>query len=421
MTSGERTRLPRAFPWLVVAGVLVASLSLRAPLLAISPVLRDIVGDLGIDSTSGSMLTTVAVAMFAIATPAAALVVRRAGPELAVLVCLGGIVIGTAVRALPSFGAMLAGMAVIGVAITVGNVVMPVIIRRDVPDRHVPTVTAGYAAVMNAGSLLVTLATVPIADATGWPLALVLWGWISIAGIVLWGVHMWRDRVAGESWSERFSGSAPERGGTDGATASIAMTGPVPVISRRGAVRNPVVWLLPVTFACQSAGYYALSTWLPAIAVDLTGSNPTRAGVLASLFQGTAILGAFLVPLLARFFPVVVPALTVGAGWIVLSLGLLFAPGLYILWAAIGGVAQAGGFVVIFTVLVRAVRSDTEAATASAVVQGLAYVAGTAGAPLAALLHDATGTWTASLVFTLSLAVLFTVALLAALVALRRR
>lgn len=419
MTPGDRVRPSRAFPWLVVLGVLVASLSLRAPILAISPVLRDIVDDLGIDSTAGSMLTTVAVAMFAVATPAAALVVRRAGPELAVLVCLGGVVAGTAVRALPGFAAMLVGMAVIGIAITVGNVVMPVIIRRDVPDRHVPTVTAAYAAVMNAGSLLVTLATVPIAEATGWSLALVLWGWITVAGIVLWVVHMRRDRVAGESWGERYSG--PPGGGTDGATASISMTGPVPVISRRGAVRNPVVWLLTVTFACQSAGYYALSTWLPAIAVDLTGSDPARAGALASLFQGTAILGAFLVPLLARFFPVVVPALTVGAGWIILSLGLLFAPDLYILWAAIGGVAQAGGFVVIFTVLVRAVRSDSEAATASAVVQGLAYVAGTAGAPLAAFLHDASGGWTASLVFTLSLAVVFTVALLAALLVLRRR
>ena len=418
--TGAAPALRRPFPWLVVAGVLIAALSLRAPVLAISPVLRDIVADLGIDATSGSMLMTVAVAMFAIATPAASLVVRRAGPEIAVLVCLVGVVIGTLVRAAPNFTAMLIGTAIMGATITIGNVVIPVIIRRDVPDRSVPTVTAAYAAMMNLGSLLVTLATVPIADRTGWPLALVAWSFLTIAGIVLWGVHLVRDRLPGVSWVEQ--GTRSSQTASRGTEESIAMTGPVPVVGRnRGALRNPVVWLLTATFAGQSAGYYALSTWLPSIAADLTGAQPTAAGALASMFQATAIAGAFLVPLLARFFPIVVPAMTVAVGWIVLSVGLLVAPELYVLWASIGGVAQAGGFVVVFTVLVRSVRSDAEAATASATVQGIAYVAGTLGAPIAASLHDATGTWTATLLFTLGLAVLFTVSLAAALIALRRR
>lgn len=410
----------RAFPWLVVSAVLLVSLSLRAPVLAISPVLRDIVSDLAVTATAGSMLTTVAVAMFAIATPVASLVVRRAGPELAVLVCLVGIVVGTLIRAIPTFPAMLVGMAVIGITITVGNVAIPVIIRRDVPDRSVPTVTAAYAATMNAGSLLVTLGTVPIAERTGWSLALVAWGVLAVAAVLLWCAHMWRDREPGRSWIEQGGISKnPSRGGV---TESIAMTGPVPVVSTRGgALRNPVVWLLTLTFACQSAGYYALSTWLPAIAVDLTGANAAKAGALASLFQGTAIAGAFLVPLLARFLPVIVPAMVVGAGWIALSVGLMVAPQLYVLWAAIGGIAQAGGFVVVFTILVRAVRSDAEAATASAVVQGLAYVAGTLAAPAVSLLHEATGTWTSALILTLALALLFTAALAAALISLRRR
>lgn len=408
------------FPWLVVVALLVAALSLRAPVLAVSPVLRDIVEDFGLTATSGSMLTTVAVAMFAIATPIASLVIRRAGPEIAVMVCLVGIVIGTLVRALPSFPAMLIGMAIMGITITVGNVVIPVIIRRDVPDRSVPTVTAAYAAVMNGGSLLVTLGTVPIAQYTGWSLALLCWGFLTVAGIVLWLVHLRRDRDPRASWSDQ--GAFSKKASAAGVTESIAMTGPVPVIGRRGsALRNPVVWLLTLTFACQSAGYYALSTWLPAIAADLTGASDAKAGALASLFQGTAIIGAFLVPLLARFLPILAPAMFVGASWITMSLGLLLAPDLYVLWASIGGVAQAGGFVVVFTVLVRAVRSDAEAATASAVLQGIAYVAGTASAPVAAFLHDSAGTWTPALLFTLALAVGFTAALLSALLVLRRR
>lgn len=410
----------RAFPWLVVIGVLVASLSLRSPVLAVPPVLRDIVADLGLDSTSGSMLTTAAVAMFAIATPIASLVVRRAGPELAVLICLAGVMAGTAVRAVPSFGFMLAGMAVIGTAITIGNVVVPVIIRRDVPDAHVPTVTAAYTAMMNAGSLIVTLATVPIAEATGWSVALLAWVTFTIAGIVLWIVHLRRDRVPGRTWAERYSGEARRARG--GAAEAIAMTGPVPVLRRRGgALRNPVVWILTATFAAQSAAYYTLSTWLPAMAVDLTGADAAHAGVLASLFQGTAIAGAFLVPLLARYLPLAVPAAVVSVCWITISAGLLLAPELYIVWSAIGGMAHAGGFVVIFTVLVRVVRTDAEAATGSAVVQGVAYIAGTLGAPVSGYLHDATDGWHAPLLFSLALGVVFTVGLLSAVAASRRR
>ena len=56
-------------------------------------------------------------------------------------------------RALPGFGWMLAGMIVIGASITIGNVVIPVIIRRDVPSARVALVTAAYAATLNVGSL----------------------------------------------------------------------------------------------------------------------------------------------------------------------------------------------------------------------------------------------------------------------------
>ena len=64
---------------------------------------------------------------------------------------------------------MLAGMFVIGAAMTIGNVVIPVIIRRDVPPARVGVVTAAYVATLNAGSLLTSLLTAPLAAVIGWP------------------------------------------------------------------------------------------------------------------------------------------------------------------------------------------------------------------------------------------------------------
>lgn len=419
MTSTPASAARRAFPWLVVAGVLVAALSLRAPVLAVSPVLRDIERQLGLDAAGASLIMTSAVLMFAVVTPAAALVIRRAGPEIALLVCLGGVIAGSLVRTVPVYGWMIAGMIVTGAAITIGNVVIPVIIRRDVPERHVATVTAAYTAMLNVGSLVATLGTAPLAELTGWPVALLSWSLLSVVGILLWVLHLRRDRVPGVAWGERYSGETAASGP---AADAVAMTGPVPVLTGRGrAVRHPVVWLLTATFACQSAAYYVLSTWLPAIASDLLRVDTTTAGALASIFQGGAIVGAFVVPVLARYLPLIVPAAVVSACWIVVSAGLLLAPHLLALWAAVGSIAHAGGFVVIFTVLMRVVRTDAEAATGSALVQGLAYVFGTIGAPIAGSLHDATGGWTAPLTFCLLLGVGFTVLLISAVIGSQRR
>ncbi|GGH40228.1 MFS transporter [Microbacterium album] len=398
-----------AFPWLVIAGVLVAALSLRGPILSVTPVLRDIERAYGLDAATASLLTTFPVLMFAAITPVAAVVIRRAGAELALLACLVAVAVGTLIRALPGFGWMLAGMVVIGAGIAVGNVVIPVIIGRDVPPGKVATVTAAYTAALNGGSLLTTLTTASLAELTGWPLALLLWIVLTLLGLVLWGLHLWRDRIPGVRWDERFSGEAPP------ATGAVSLTGPIPVApARRSVVRNPVVWLLVGAFAFQSSGYYGLSTWLPAMAGDLTAADPALAGALASVFQGVAIAGAFVVPALARYFPLAVPAAVVSACWVTLSAGMLLAPELYPLWVTVGGIAHAGGFVVIFTVMVGIARSDAEAASMSALVQGTAYVAGAAGGPILGAVHDATGGWVAPLAVTLSLAAGFSACVLTA-------
>ena len=68
--------------------MLVAALSMRGPIVAPTPVLRDIEHDFGIGSATAGLLTTAPVLMFALLTPLAALVIRRAGAELALMLSL---------------------------------------------------------------------------------------------------------------------------------------------------------------------------------------------------------------------------------------------------------------------------------------------------------------------------------------------
>lgn len=410
----------RSAPWLVLVGILVAALSLRAPIIALTPVLPEIMADLGIGSASAGLLTTAPVVMFALMTPLAALVIRRAGPELALLIALGGVMIGTLVRALPGFGSMLAGMVIMGATITVGNVVIPVIIRRDLPPERTAVATAAYTATLNVGSLLTALATVPLAEATGWSAALLIWGAFTVIGLALWIVHIARTR----SWrsAERSSGEASETRATRSDVASI--TGPLPIVvdSRVSTtLRRPIVWLLMVAFASQSTVYYAMSTWLPTIVLDTTDLDAAAAGALASLFQGVAIVGAVIAPLLLRYLGAVYSALLLGACFVVMAVGMLIAPEFAGVWASFGAITHSSGFVLIFTGLVRVSRSDAEAATMSAVVQGGGYLFAALGAPMMGALRETSGGWQLPLLVVAGIVLVYTASLVSAMLTVFRR
>lgn len=412
----------RTIPWLVVVGVLVAALSLRAPIIALTPVLPEIIDDLGVSAASAGLLTTAPVIMFAAITAIAALLIRRAGAELALLLSLSGVLVGTFVRALPGYGPMLAGMFIIGAAITIGNVVVPVIIRRDLPPERTAVATAAYTATLNVGSLIAALGTVPLAAVTGWSLALLLWSTLTVVGLLLWIFHITRARA----WrsAERSSGESPPATG-ERRNSGETITGPMPVIvdNRVGAIlRRPIVWLLFAAFGTQSTIYYGMSTWLPTMLIDITGADAATAGALSSLFQGVAIIGALLAPLLMTYLGAVSSGVLMGACFGVMVIGMLLAPELAAVWASFGAIAHSSGFVLIFTALVRASRSDAEAATMSALVQGGGYLLAALGAPVLGALHEISRGWQVPLLALVAVTIVYTVALVSAMfAALRRR
>lgn len=362
----------------VVLGIVVVALSLRGPIVAITPVLQQVSGDLGLSAGEAGLVGTLPVLAFAVASPLAALTVRRVGPEGAILLTMLGILLSQLVRAIPSTPTLFAGTVALGLAITLGNIVVPVVIRRDVPLDRVGSVTGLYTAVLNVGSLLTALATAPLAEALGWPLALASWSLLAAAGLAFWGVRVRREH----SLAPR-SGPPKTPSNPDGPPA-----GPP-----RRATANPATWLLAAAFASQSFSYYAYTTWLPTYLVDTTGSAHTGAGAMASTFQAWGIVGGFLVPLLFRLVGLRWTAGLVGALWLALSTGLALAPGAVALWLTLGGIAQAGGFIVIFSALALAASDAREMGGMSAVVQALGYVVAASAGPVVGALREATGGW----------------------------
>nr|WP_150110099.1 MFS transporter [Arthrobacter crystallopoietes] len=390
------------------------ALSLRAPIIAPTAVISDIQAGTGLNAIGAGLLTGLPVLLFALATPLATRTIRRFGPETTVILCLAGVLVGTIIRSAGPAAIVLAGTALIGIAMTLGNIVVPVIIRRDVPWRQVSMATGAYSAAMNVGSMATLLGTAPLAALFGWRWAIASWGVVATAGLVYWLVWGRRQLAHRAESASASAETAAQRGSrepvSDGPGAAVA-----------GTRKRRIVALLILAFCGQSGAYYATTAWLPLLLSDTRGLAPAASGATASLFQIAAIAGAFGVPLLAARARTWFPVAVIGLCWITLPIGLLLAPEAYVLWSIIGGIAQGGGFTAIFSIVPRIAGSDADAASASARIQAGGYLAATCTPPLAGWLNSITGAWSAPLLLVLALTLAFNVGgLLAARLAERR-
>lgn len=348
MTSARRSA-PTAGR--VVAVVLLA-VNLRVHLASLAPLLHDVQGDLGLSEATAGLLTTLPVLCFAVGSAVVPAVAARLGTDRAVILALA--VITLAVIARPWGGAALlfTGTIVLGLAITVGNVLLPVVTARDFPHR-VSSMTSVGAASFSGGASLSAALAVPIAALIGWRAGSTVWAAAGVVGIAVW----W--------WTHR--GPGPQ-----------AVLRPR---SAGGLWRRGTVWALAGYFGLQSALYYSVTTWLPSYLQATGGQSPEAAGLAMSAFQLFGIAGALATPLADRLGTGSPTRTAVGVGvlWFGSIGALLVAPGLGLVWGAVAGLAQGAG---ITTALLLIARRSTEVASASglsALVQGVGYVIGAAG------------------------------------------
>jgi MFS transporter, CP family, cyanate transporter len=371
-------------PALVVAGILLLALNMRGPIVAVSPVTGVVAADLGVSVGTVGLLTGLPVLCFGLATPVASALLARLGLGRGVLVALGVLLAGTVLRSVGGLPTAIAGTLLIGAAITVANVAVPVVIGRDLPERAGPVLGA-YTAALNVGSMITLSLTVPIAGLVDWRFALAAWGVLAVVAALVW----WR--------ATRSVGAAVD---VAEETAGPSTVGPV-------WWRRPVVWGLTLAFSGQAFAYYGVTAWLPLLLSDELGMTESAAGFSSSVFQIAAVAGAFGVPALLRYThsPRLVVAI-VSLAWAALPLGLLVAPSSWALWCALGGAAQGGGITVIFSLVVHKARDLAENRRMSALVQGGGYTVAATGPAVLGSVHDLTGGWAAPLLVVLAAVVL---------------
>jgi CP family cyanate transporter-like MFS transporter len=357
---------------LITATAFVVALSLRPALTAVGPVLPRIGVDLHLGEAAQGLLGTLPLLAFAVASPLVHLASRRFGMERAVFVSLLVLAASSALRPYTGQAGLWIGTAVVGAAIAVGNVLVPVIIKRDYAA-HVSRATGVYTAFITGGAAIASILAVPIADAVDWRLSLAVWGGLAVLVAV-----MWLPRTLSPE-------PMPPAATGDGAPAVSVW-------------RQPMAWLVTGFMGLQSTSFYLFVNWLPTIELTTGGVSERSTGVHLFVFQVFGLIGGLSIPLLLRHPTNQRAGLMTASTPILLALlGLLLVPQLAIVWAIVGGLGQGAGLVAALSLISLRGRGHHETTQLSGMAQAVGYTLAAAGPVVAGYLTQVTGSWSTTL------------------------
>ncbi|QGV79678.1 CynX/NimT family MFS transporter [Streptomyces ficellus] len=364
-----------AHPVLLLAGIVLASLNMRAALASVSPLAGEISAAFGLSSTATSLITSVPVLFLGVGAAVAPWLGRRLGTEQVLLGALLLLAAGILVRVLPSLYALYGGGVLVGTAIALLNVLMPGLIKRDFPDRAA-SMTSVYTGAMIAGATVVAAASVPLERAFGgsWEASLAFWSLLAAVAAAVWlpQVLIARGRTGRE------------------VRVAAAPAGPV-----RGVWRSALAWQVTLFMGLQSLWSYVLIAWMPTILTD-HGMSRSTAGVVFAFNNLVQVAGAFLVPLLAGRMRSQRPLVALVTSLVAVGYaGLMVEPvsGAW-LWAAVLGVGQGGAVGLALTLIVLRSGDAVTASRLSGMAQTVGYLLAAAGPLAAGAVHEATGGWT---------------------------
>jgi MFS transporter, CP family, cyanate transporter len=384
MKAAAQTTATRLPTWVTLLGVVLVALNLRAAIAAVSPLLPQLSADLGLSRGAGGLLTTLPVLCFGGLSAASAALGRRIGSEWALMIGMLAIVVGSAIRFVPSVPWVFAGTLVIGAAVAIGNVLVPSVIKQHFPDRS-GTVTGLYTAVLIAGAAIAAAISAPLADVgLGWRGGLLVWAIPALLAAIAWLPSL------------RHTHRPPDS-----------------AFRARTVLRSPVTWSLAIFMGTQSLLYFAVLAWLPAL-LQNAGVSSGAAGLALSLFNVLGIVSALVIPNLAARWNQHALGMSICAGWAIGIVGLLAAPRLYLAWMFFAGLAQGAAISFVFALIVLRSRTPDVARGLSGTVQTIGYVIGAAGPFVMGALRDSTAGWTAPLLVLVGVIVVMSTAALGA-------
>jgi CP family cyanate transporter-like MFS transporter len=303
--------------WLAGAG-------LRLPILAVPPVIPLIRGDLGLSETQVGLLMGLPLVLFALAAVPGSLLIARFGTLPTLLAGLVVAALASAARgAAPEILSLYAATVVMGFGVAIMQPALPPLVREWLPQR----VNLGIATYTNGallGSTFAVMLSIPfVLPLVGgsWRLDFVVWSAPVLLTALLIALLAPRTR---------------------------ALSSAAPAIPRRWWPdwKNPLTWLLGLTFGSNNSMYFATNAFLPEY-LESVGRADLITIALTWLNLAQVVASFVLMWAAQRLQHRAWPYLVFGVGSLVGIVGIVFSSGIWIVIAAtVFGFATAMTFVI---------------------------------------------------------------------------
>lgn len=368
---------------LMLLGIVFIASNLRAPLTSVGPVISEISQGLSLSNTTAGLVTTIPLMAFGFLSSMIPKISRRYGMEIVLLASLILLSIGLVIRPYGSLITLFLGAALVGIAITVGNVLMPAYIKNNY-QKNVGTMMGIYSVAMNLTAALAAGFSISLGKFTqmGWKGSIGIWLVLSLATILIWLPQVKKRRAVQ-------------------ATASLGQDE-----VKVNMYKSKIAWAVTVFMGVQSLLFYCLAAWLPKVAITW-GIASEDAGWLLSYMQFAQLPMTFIGAIIASKLPNQ-KLLAIGTG-VLFAVGiaglLIFKVNFIALWCVLIGTASGLAFSLSMLFFVLRTGSTVQAAELSGMAQSIGYLIAACGPPIFGALFDVTQSWSMSLVFLLVMSI----------------
>lgn len=370
---------------IVLFSIIMIAANLRAPITSVGPVILEITSQLHLTPTLVGLITAIPLICFSLFSTFMPRLSGIFGLEKLLLYALVFIALGLFLRSEGDVFFLFLGSALIGIGITIGNVLMPAFIKKKFPDR-VGLVTGIYLVSMNLTSAFAVGYAISLGKigGLGWKGSIGIWGVLSVVAFFCWLPMVKKD------------GTTPARPGT---------------FTVQSMWKSRLAWQISIFMGAQSIIFYVFAAWLPAM-LQSWGMSAERAGWMLSYTQMGQVPMMLLGPLVADKMKN--QTALIWLTFVLLLGGLLmifFWKTTYIVIAVVlVGISVGLAFTLAMMFFILRTKSVAESAALSGMSQSVGYFIAACGPPLFGAFYGWTGSWYASLVLLLmaAVAMLFT-------------
>ena len=354
---------------IILLGIILLGMILRTPITSVGAIIGPLKNLLEINNTVAGLITTIPLIAFAIFSPFVAKISNKIGLEKTLYLAAIVTSIGLLLRFYINTSVFFVTTFIIGVGITVGNVLLPGLAKKYFPE-NLGVMTGFYAVVMNVSASVAAGISYPILSSnvggekfsTG--LAVNIWLIVSVLNIVIYAI------ITKNSKSERIE---DKKTGVTGYLKSLKM------------------WSVMLSMGLQSALFYCSVSWFAEIMIS-KGFTPSEAGLLLSISQFAQFPSTFLVPVLAEKIKnkLIIP-IFIAMGYVASLIGMIYIQGnfaLMTIYIVLFALAGGGSFSYVMYLFSAKSKNEEEAADISGLAQAGGYWLAAIFPPLLGYIRD---------------------------------